>query len=172
MTLNEGDTTMAIDSKGFERQGTSSEAVFEDATVYPVSLQALRFTRAWTTLGFVLVGAITYLSLAPAPSFSGPSFPHSDKMGHIAAYAAMMIWFGQVSRKRVVSVLVACGLALLGVALEFLQDTTGYRTFEYLDMAANATGVTIGLFLSWTKLGTLLQGFESLFTKPSDRKGT
>jgi hypothetical protein len=29
----------------------------------------------------------------------------------------------------------------MGIALEFLQEMTGYRTFELLDMLANATGV-------------------------------
>ena len=29
----------------------------------------------------------------------------------------------------------------MGIALEFLQGMTGYRTFDVLDMAANAAGV-------------------------------
>jgi glycopeptide antibiotics resistance protein len=32
----------------------------------------------------------------------------------------------------------------MGVALEFAQGATGYRSFEVLDMAANAAGVALG----------------------------
>jgi len=35
----------------------------------------------------------------------------------------------------------AAGFIAMGIALEFLQGMTGYRTFDVLDMAANAAGV-------------------------------
>ena len=35
----------------------------------------------------------------------------------------------------------ATGFIAMGVALEILQRMTGYRTFDVLDMAANAAGV-------------------------------
>jgi glycopeptide antibiotics resistance protein len=32
----------------------------------------------------------------------------------------------------------------MGIAIEFLQRMTGYRTFDVLDMVANAVGVLLG----------------------------
>jgi hypothetical protein len=39
----------------------------------------------------------------------------------------------------------AAGFVAMGIALEFLQGMTGYRTFDPLDMLANAVGVLGGL---------------------------
>jgi len=39
----------------------------------------------------------------------------------------------------------ATGFIAMGIALEFAQGTTGYRTFDVLDMAANAAGVLFAL---------------------------
>ena len=56
-----------------------------------------------------------------------------------------MFWFCQLYLKAQTRVYYAAGFIALGVGMEFLQDMTGYRTFEVLDMAAN----TIGVFLGW-----------------------
>ena len=40
------------------------------------------------------------------------------------------------------------GSSLMGIALEFIQEMTGYRTFDLLDMLANAAGV---LGASWRR---------------------
>jgi VanZ family protein len=45
-------------------------------------------------------------------------------------------------------------LIVMGVTMEFLQDMTGYRSFEYADMLANATGVGLG----WVWAGTAVGG--------------
>jgi len=41
----------------------------------------------------------------------------------------------------------AIGLGALGVALEFAQRATGYRSFELMDMAANCAGIGLGAAL-------------------------
>jgi len=38
----------------------------------------------------------------------------------------------------------AAGFILMGIALEFLQGMTGYRTFDVFDMIANTIGVALG----------------------------
>ena len=123
----------------------------------------LRLIRLWACLGALLVGLVIYLSLAPL-QFPPTGPPQSDKVMHFLAYGAMMFWFGQLVRKKFPSLLIGCGLALLGVALEYLQRETGYRTFDYLDMAANALGVAAGLLLSWTRMGGILSFFERLLS--------
>jgi hypothetical protein len=131
----------------------------------PAKGRDLRLFRLWATLGMIQVGAVICLSLAPIPVVPVADFFGSDKITHCAAYGAMMLWFGQLTRKKTVLLLVASGLVALGVALEFLQRATGYRTFEVLDMAANTAGVIAGLLLSVTRLGGLLVIFESFLAR-------
>jgi VanZ family protein len=50
-------------------------------------------------------------------------------------------------------------MVALGIALEYAQRATGYRSFEVADMAADALGVAVGWlaaprlpnFLSWAE---------------------
>lgn len=122
----------------------------------------LKYNRLWVSLGVLLVLLVIYLSLAPLrlPPV-GARFPHLDKLAHFLAYGGTMLWFGQIFRTRSASSLIAAGLILLGVVLEFLQDATGYRTFDHFDMTANGIGAIAGLLLSWTRLG----GFFALLER-------
>jgi hypothetical protein len=129
----------------------------------------LKFTRLWTSLGLILVGAVIYLSLAhflPPENFT---FPESDKTLHFCAYAVMMFWFGQIYQGKVGSFVIAPCLILLGSLLEFFQGMTDYRTFEYSDMAANAVGVLFGLFISHTRLGRLFFLCEQVLSGPNGK---
>lgn len=99
---------------------------------------------AYVALGWAWAAAIAWLSLTPSPPSIDLS--HGDKLGHVAAYALLMFWFAQLYAARVYYY--AAGFAVLGVALEFAQGMTGWRTYEPLDMAANALGVLAGWGLS------------------------
>ena len=57
------------------------------------------------------------------------------------------------------------GFSLMGVALEYAQGMTGYRSFAYGDMRDNLLGAGIGLALSWTPLGNVLAAVENRFGK-------
>lgn len=93
-------------------------------------------------IGWALVAAIVWLSLAPSPPELEVAW--GDKLGHFAAYGTLMFWFCQIYPRRSTRVAYAIGFAALGIALEFMQGATGYRTFEALDMLANAVGVGLG----------------------------
>jgi len=138
------------------------------AARYTGSERELRFYRLWNILGAMLVSVVIFLSLAPTQSLPDLPFPYSDKVNHVLAYTAMMFWFGQIFRKRSASLLIASCLVAMGIVLEYIQGSTGYRTFEYADMAANGIGAVAGLFLSWTRLGGLLLVFEGLLTGRMD----
>jgi len=93
--------------------------------------------------GWLYVGAIAFLSLTAEP-IAGPSFEYGDKIQHFLAYALLMFWFARLfpgTRARLAFGALWIGL---GVALEFAQGATGYRSFELADMAANALGVAAG----------------------------
>ena len=101
---------------------------------------------------------VTCLSLIPAP----PSIDVTagDKVAHVLAYATLMLWFSQLypAHRRL---LLAISFALMGVGLEVLQGLAGWRSFEYMDMVANAGGVALGWLLGPTRLSSTLSIIET-----------
>jgi VanZ family protein len=95
----------------------------------------------WIFLGCLLVLLVVYLSLAPKPPQTTMSF--GDKIGHFAAYAALMSWWHQIDRN---PWRLALLFILMGLALEILQSLSGFRQGDIFDMAANTAGVGIGWF--------------------------
>src|SRR5262245_59158629 len=97
--------------------------------------------RAGLALGWAMVAAVVYLSLTPAPPRI--DVESGDKLGHLAAYGSLAYWFSQfyLGRTRLFYLL---GFVAMGIALEFAQGATGYRSFELADMAANTLGVAAG----------------------------
>jgi len=104
--------------------------------------ERLRFRTVWLTIGWALVLTVVYLSLTPQPV----SIPveQGDKVGHLAAYAVLMVWFAQLYYAAQRWLLLAVALVALRIGLEFAQLLTETRTFEIADMLADGTGVAIG----------------------------
>jgi VanZ family protein len=94
--------------------------------------------------GWAWAAAIVWLSLTPQPP--GVDVPQGDKLGHLAAYGLLMLWFSLLYAARPVRIACAAGFIAMGVGLEFVQGALGYRSFELYDMAAN----TLGVLLGWT----------------------
>ena len=92
--------------------------------------------------GWLYALAIIWLSLTP--SLPDPGFSYSDKVGHFGAYALLMFWFAWLYRSWPARAGYALLWVALGVGLEFAQNTTGYRTFDLLDMGANVLGIAAG----------------------------
>lgn len=92
--------------------------------------------------GWLWAAAIVWLSVTPNP-------PHvdvaqGDKLGHLAAYGALMFWFAFLYRSPRAHIAYGVAFVALGVALEFVQGALGYRSYEVLDMAADGAGVLAG----------------------------
>jgi VanZ family protein len=117
--------------------GEAMTAVPAIAAEAPVPYLRLRLG-----IGFLLVAAVVYLSLTPHP-IEVPG-EQGDKYGHIVAYSTLMIWFATIYHAVRERIGLAVAFILLGIALEFLQRLTGYRTFDIADMAADAFGVVLG----------------------------
>src|SRR5437867_3489618 len=92
--------------------------------------------RVWIGIGWVGVIAVIALSLIPSPPQLLP-VDQGDKVEHMLAFGSLMFWFAQVYLQRRGRVATAALLAALGVAIEFAQGQTGYRSFEYADMIAD-----------------------------------
>ena len=98
--------------------------------------------------GWAYAVAIVFLSLTPNPP--DPGFEHGDKLGHLLAYGLLMFWFCDLYRYRYTQFAYGIGWIALGIALEFAQAATGYRSYELADMAADSLGVLLGWGISAT----------------------
>ena len=108
----------------------------------------LRYPRVWVALGWLLVLGVILGSLLPAPVIREITPPISDKLEHFGAYFVLMVWFaGLYPRAKHLHIAVA--LVVLGTVLDILQGTaTQTRSFELLDIAADAVGIIVALVLS------------------------
>ena len=91
---------------------------------------------------YVWTAAIWIGSLIP---MSGPVVQNSDKIQHFMGYGvlallAQLIWQQPLK--------VWLGASLMGVAVEFAQAMTPYRSFDTHDMFANCIGAIAGLTLA------------------------
>ena len=66
------------------------------------------------------------------------------KVGHFLAYGGTMFWFCLLYRPPRTRLAYAIGFIAMGVAIEYIQGWTGYRSFEVNDMVADAIGVVLG----------------------------
>jgi VanZ family protein len=109
-------------------------------------MASARLLRIWRGIGWFGLILLLYLSLTPRP----PDIPmeQGDKVGHVLAYAVLMVWWAQLfvaTRRRF---WLAAGLIVLGIAIEYAQGWTGWRSFDYVDMLADAAGVALGWLLA------------------------
>jgi VanZ family protein len=124
-----------------------------------LSARPQRHRRIWLLLGWGMVVSVVILSLIPVDADLGEG---RDKVVHFAAYGSMTFWFAMLSGGRVRQLGVALAFAAMGVAIEFLQGLTDYRSFEVADMVANAIGAALGWGLAQTPLRNALDLAERL----------
>lgn len=125
-----------------------------------ISESAFEQRGLWLVLGWALVLGIIWLSLTPTP-IEVP-MAEGDKLGHILAYGALMVWFSSVYEGRILRVYLAIGFVAMGIALEFVQGWTGFRTFDVADMAASAVGVLAGWACAPPRTPNFLRRMEKL----------
>jgi VanZ family protein len=106
------------------------------------AMRASLLRRLFVAVGWALVGVILWLSLTPQPP--QVDFEQSDKVGHFIAYGGLMFWFCQLYPAARTRLAYAAGFIAMGIVIEFLQRATGYRSFEVMDMVADAIGVALG----------------------------
>lgn len=119
-----------------------------------------RYRGAWLALGLGMTLLIALGSLWPSVPRS--AFVVSDKFMHFGAYAGLAFMYAGVFERRHWA-RVVFGLLLLGGAIEFAQVLlTASRSGEWLDMAANATGVMAGVFTATLFPGSWCRQVERL----------
>jgi multidrug resistance protein, MATE family len=78
-----------------------------------------------------------------APSVPMPAFQFGDKLVHALGYAALAIGWGLAVGRTGIGVWL--GVAAFGIGVELLQGVVPWRSFQWLDMAANGLGAALGL---------------------------
>lgn len=114
----------------------------------------MKLERLWLAGGWVCIALILYFSLMPMPPEI--DVEQGDKLGHFAAYGIITLWFAQLYTAKSQRLWLAFWMVTLGIALEFAQDATGYRSFDVADMAADAVGVALGWLAAPPRLPNLL----------------
>ncbi len=124
----------------------------------------LRFPALWLTLGFLMVSAVTVLSLIDLPDQVQKVMLH-DKIAHLIAYAGLMGWFVQIFRHDLTRLVLLLAFVSLGVGVEFVQGMVPSRQFEVLDMIANSSGALLSWALAYTRIGQILPAVERLWLR-------
>jgi len=129
-------------------------------------LDPLRLRLIWQTFGWVLVAIVTGLSLMPEPP-SMPTILSWDKGQHMAAYAALMYWFGMAFTRhwRWPKFLLAWGLLM-----EVIQGVGGLRTMDPYDMVANLLGVAGGMLILQTPCARFLSVLDKAIAGRGDSR--
>ena len=104
----------------------------------------LKYSYVWIFLGVMLIGIISYLSLVPSRSL--PSLNVSDKLVHFLIYLTITLWFVGIFKQKYFAALGILFL-LFSLGIEILQGMTTYRSFEWLDLAANGLGIFCAVIL-------------------------
>jgi VanZ family protein len=90
---------------------------------------------AWAYVAFIWVMSLIPLSMPPGAN--------SDKIGHFLSYGLLALSFGLIHQRKLPLIWLLA--SLMGIAIEFAQALTPYRSFDTLDMLANASGALIGI---------------------------
>ena len=120
----------------------------------------IEFYRLWSVVGVIMILAVCVGSLVPPPPY--PTIEGSDKLVHLVSYGTLAYWWGMLRPQQRHRWALSGMFVALGVALEFAQGATGYRTFDVFDMAANAVGVLCGRLAVETPLGGLLAAIDRM----------
>ncbi len=118
----------------------------------------MKHRKLWMFCGAGFVLLVIHLSLTSHP-VDVPDW-WNVKLGHVAAYAWLMLWFAQIYARWAPRAAIAATLLALGIGLEYVQDLVG-RDFSYTDMRDDGIGIALGLVLAVTPLGKVLKKIDA-----------
>jgi VanZ family protein len=128
----------------------------------------LRYAPRWRAASVVLLLLVLGAAVMPA-IWLWPDrrelaswFGQIDKVTHVLAFAFLAVWFAGQYRPRSYW-RIALGLLAFGVFIEVCQRLVGYRSAEWLDVAADILGIIVGLLIAAAGLGGWCQRFEARF---------
>ena len=105
---------------------------------YNIAMSPTLFFRLASVAVIIAIWILSFL-----PAVAMPDVPGSDKWHHALAYFVCMYCWGQWFTRPAERLKLAILFILMGALIEFLQGFTSYRSFEWLDMLADAVGVIL-----------------------------
>ncbi len=109
---------------------------------YPITW---KYPKLWWSFGILSFSFSTFFFLAPLPSAGEPYFPHIDKFIHFFIHLFLTSYFAALYQAKRSYLF----FFSYGVIIELIQLQIHHRSFEGLDLIANATGDTIGYLFFW-----------------------
>lgn len=130
----------------------------------------LRYPREWHVASVVLLLVVLLAALMPT-FWSYPDrgsfrlwFGEFDKWLHGITFALLAVWFaGQYRRQAYWRI--AVGLVAFGMFIEVCQRLVGYRTADWVDVAADCGGIVTGLIVGASGIGGWALQVESWFAR-------
>lgn len=110
--------------------------------------------RKALTIAIFLTLSVALLSLVSLKGVAGINVNNSDKYGHLIAYFTLGIsWFYAFRDQKKKWIYIAVLLIIYGMILEGLQGAiTTYRTPDWYDEVANASGVIVAYLTAVLRL--------------------
>ena len=117
----------------------------------------LQHARLWRALSIVLLLFVLAAALAPSWWFDTRAealswFEHADKWLHGFTFLFLTLWFsGLVARRAWLRM--TLWLLLFGLLIEACQLLVSYRMADWVDLAADALGILLGMAIASAGLG-------------------
>jgi hypothetical protein len=128
----------------------------------PRPARRARYRLIWIALGLVGLASLSFIHLTSGEHHLLSFHRNADKLEHVFAFGAVMVWFGQLYRRGMERCLICICLIMAGVVLEFVQHRLGhFGGVEYGDMAADGVGAFLGWVMLRTPLGDVIARMDS-----------
>lgn len=113
----------------------------------------LRYTRFWRVASAMLLLAVLVATMMPAVWFWSDRaqlvgwVTNFDKWAHFVVFTILCVWFTGLYERRAFW-RIGIGLFAFGVLIEICQRLVGYRSAEWLDIAADGAGIIAGFVIA------------------------
>ncbi len=97
----------------------------------------------WNAVAALALATVAVLSLLPLAG-PAPELAYGDKLAHLLIYALLGGW-AAINPHGISALRCLLALAAYGLLIELLQGLLPWRSFEWLDLAADAAGAALGL---------------------------
>jgi len=119
----------------------------------------MHYKKTWIFLGIIYIAIIFLASLSKVPEVDLP-ISFVDKLVHIMMYFILVAWFIQIYEQSLKQFIILIAAMFMGLLIEFLQEMTGYRSFDYMDGIANSVGAICAFLLAKTPFSLLLKDID------------